>query len=228
MDITQAELQQYFQVGESIKSGGGRATFEIVAIEDDCVRVKPAGARNPARLDLGKLSAVLGHASQIEQEIDQGNGIEKAIGKALKEEYLTESQTETYLWGFVRELIKRRATSFLSLEAYNAQFEENIKKSLSGYPEARRNRLREATRIPRKISVTSFAFERNPDVVAEVLEQATGVCGGCKKLAPFIRRSDSSPYLEAHHIIPLAIGGEDTVSNAIALCPNCHRKAHYG
>ncbi len=40
--------------------------------------------------------------------------------------------------------------------------------------------------------------------------------------------SDKTPYLEVHHRIPLAKKGEDTVANAIALCPNCHRKSHYG
>nr|WP_275041241.1 HNH endonuclease signature motif containing protein [Halomonas meridiana] len=47
-------------------------------------------------------------------------------------------------------------------------------------------------------------------------------------LAPFNRKSDGSPYLEVHHRKPLAEGGDDTVANAIALCPNCHRAAHYG
>jgi len=28
--------------------------------------------------------------------------------------------------------------------------------------------------------------------------------------------------------VPLSEGGEDTLENAIALCPNCHRKMHYG
>ncbi|MEY0334745.1 HNH endonuclease [Providencia rettgeri] len=31
-----------------------------------------------------------------------------------------------------------------------------------------------------------------------------------------------------HHVEWLANGGEDSVENAIALCPNCHREAHYG
>jgi 5-methylcytosine-specific restriction protein A len=31
-----------------------------------------------------------------------------------------------------------------------------------------------------------------------------------------------------HHRIPLAKGGEDSVDNAVAVCPNCHRKGHYG
>ncbi|WP_442967956.1 HNH endonuclease [Rheinheimera sp.] len=36
------------------------------------------------------------------------------------------------------------------------------------------------------------------------------------------------PYLEVHHRIPLAEKGEDTLENAIELCPNCHIQAHFG
>ena len=32
--------------------------------------------------------------------------------------------------------------------------------------------------------------------------------------------------MEVHHIKQLAKGGEDTLRNAVALCPNCHRKMH--
>jgi 5-methylcytosine-specific restriction protein A len=71
-------------------------------------------------------------------------------------------------------------------------------------------------------------FARNPDVVAEVLERAGGRCEYCGCPAPFTKRSNGMPYLEVHHKIQLAHDGEDTVSNAVALCPNCHRKAHYG
>ena len=40
--------------------------------------------------------------------------------------------------------------------------------------------------------------------------------------------SDGLPFLEVHHLRQLADRGSDTVSNAVALCPNCHREAHYG
>lgn len=50
--------------------------------------------------------------------------------------------------------------------------------------------------------------------------------GRCNSEAPFIRRTNGSPYLEVHHKTPLAEDGEDTVENAIALCPNCHRELH--
>lgn len=92
----------------------------------------------------------------------------------------------------------------------------------------RLKRLRHADKKPASISVKATAFKRNPDVVAEVLFQAKGECGDCHKDAPFIRKSDGTPYLEVHHKIPLSQGGDDTVENAIALCPNCHRKRHYG
>jgi 5-methylcytosine-specific restriction protein A len=57
--------------------------------------------------------------------------------------------------------------------------------------------------------------------------RAKGLCEACGCKAPFIRISDGTPYLEIHHIEPLADGGDDTVKNATALCPNCHRRAHY-
>ncbi|MCV2366439.1 HNH endonuclease [Paucibacter sp. DJ1R-11] len=92
----------------------------------------------------------------------------------------------------------------------------------------RQRRLREAPEVPAKVLVPTYVFNRNPDVVAEVLERACGVCEKCKKRAPFERSKDGSPYLEVHHKVLLAEGGKDTVGNAIAVCPNCHREAHYG
>ena len=92
----------------------------------------------------------------------------------------------------------------------------------------RNRRLKNAKIIPDKIEIKSTGFIRNPDVIAEVLERANGFCEICRKKAPFNRDSDNSPFLEVHHKIPLSKGGEDTVKNAIALCPNCHRHAHYG
>lgn len=75
---------------------------------------------------------------------------------------------------------------------------------------------------------TARQIERNPSVVREVLKSAKGVCNNCKKLGPFKRRTDGSPFLEVHHIKPLSEKGDDVVSNCEALCPNCHRKEHFG
>lgn len=74
-------------------------------------------------------------------------------------------------------------------------------------------------------SVTQFA--RDPAVVAWVLKEAAGICECCRKPAPF-EREDGSLFLEVHHVLRLTDGGEDTIENAVALCPNCHRELHYG
>lgn len=88
--------------------------------------------------------------------------------------------------------------------------------------------LKNAQKMPAKIQIVSTGFRRNPDVIVAVLRRANGICERCKKPAPFIRRSDKTPYLEIHHKQPLSENGEDTVDNAVALCPNCHREVHYG
>ena len=115
-----------------------------------------------------------------------------------------------------------------TLTAHELSFREALHHSLQDTSERRRSRLKTALKAPARIPVVLFAYVRNPDVVAEVLYRANGYCEQCKSAAPFLRGKDGSPYLEVHHIVKLADGGEDTVENAIATCPNCHRKLHYG
>lgn len=69
-------------------------------------------------------------------------------------------------------------------------------------------------------------YVRDPAVKAWILKVAYGRCEGCDHAAPFIG-NDGLPYLEVHHVMPLASHGSDTPTNAVALCPNCHRRCHY-
>jgi 5-methylcytosine-specific restriction protein A len=85
----------------------------------------------------------------------------------------------------------------------------------------------EGQAIPPRISVLSEVFGRDARVVAYILSEAAGICDVCRKSSPFTRDNDE-PFLEVHHIKRLADGGSDTVQNAIAACPNCHRELHYG
>jgi hypothetical protein len=114
-----------------------------------------------------------------------------------------------------------------SLFAQDSDFERAVAAASQLPSSARAERLRLAPVLPRRTAVVTTVFVRNPDVVAEVLFQAKGHCQQCMNPAPFLRGSDGAPFLEVHHRVPLSIGGEDTVANAIALCPNCHRAAHY-
>lgn len=80
---------------------------------------------------------------------------------------------------------------------------------------------------PKEIVSQTIQRERDPLVRDWVARAANGICECCQMLAPF-ELSDGSPYLEVHHIRHLANDGSDKVSNAVAVCPNCHRELHHG
>jgi 5-methylcytosine-specific restriction protein A len=115
----------------------------------------------------------------------------------------------------------------LDLDELNQSSAREVQNSLSGTAAARRKRLEKAPVKPFRVPVTTTAFIRNADVIAEVLSRASGICELCHQAAPFNRRSDGTPYLEVHHKVRLSDDGEDTLENAIAVCPNCHRRKHF-
>jgi len=81
---------------------------------------------------------------------------------------------------------------------------------------------------PHKAETTTSVFIRNPYIVEQAKRLANGKCQDCGQPAPFLNKSTNEPFLEIHHIVPLSQGGEDVIENVLALCPNCHRKRHYG
>lgn len=70
-------------------------------------------------------------------------------------------------------------------------------------------------------------YERSRAVRVYVLRRADGRCEGCGEAAPF-ETPKGRPYLEPHHIRRRADAGPDHPRWVIALCPNCHRRVHYG
>ncbi len=77
-----------------------------------------------------------------------------------------------------------------------------------------------------KTTMTKIEREQRSGLVVEYVKaRANGVCQLCGKPAPFYNKA-GEPYLECHHIVWLAKVGDDNVDNAVALCPNCHRKMH--
>ncbi|MBT2740557.1 HNH endonuclease [Bacillus sp. ISL-77] len=59
------------------------------------------------------------------------------------------------------------------------------------------------------------------------LVRSNGICEACNDSAPF-KTPDGTPFLEVHHLTRLSDGGIDSPENVAAICPNCHRRAHYG
>ncbi|WP_240546465.1 HNH endonuclease [Paenibacillus artemisiicola] len=89
--------------------------------------------------------------------------------------------------------------------------------------------LRERALHSRKSSTmmqnTVNVFYRDPYVSEYAKRRANGHCQLCGDVAPFHNKK-GEPFLETHHVKWLSRGGEDTVENTVALCPNCHRKMH--
>lgn len=137
-------------------------------------------------------------------------------------------KTTLHTMGVVADDFATRLHEPPTAATVEAAFSLAVKNSLHGSRQGRLQRIAVASRKPTSMVVMSTVFVRNPDVVAEALVRAGGKCEACNEDAPFLRARDGTPYLEVHHKVPLAAGGDDTLENAEALCPNCHRRAHYG
>lgn len=86
--------------------------------------------------------------------------------------------------------------------------------------------LKDFDRQHPKKKLTEVEITQRSSLVASIVkERAAGVCQLCNKPAPFYNKSGEA-YLECHHVVWIARGGDDEVYNAVALCPNCHRKMH--
>lgn len=108
--------------------------------------------------------------------------------------------------------------------ADEAEFETRVRRLRRLPPLARP----EGQQVPaRHVTASRTVYERRPDVKAWVLGEARGQCELCQHAAAFVG-DDGEPYLELHHVHRLADGGPDTVENAVAVCPGCHRWLHHG
>jgi 5-methylcytosine-specific restriction enzyme A len=87
------------------------------------------------------------------------------------------------------------------------------------------NRAKTARRKSSKRQTISITYERDPYVSEFAKRWAKGICQLCDQPAPFLNKN-GEPYLHTHHIEWLSRGGEGSIYNTIALCPNCHDKMH--
>lgn len=108
---------------------------------------------------------------------------------------------------------------FIPVAAFEIEAREEAKRKNLSKPQGNRR--------PTTTTSAITQYQRDAAVKAWVLQQAHGKCESCGQAAPF-NGSDGLPFLEVHHIRQLADNGSDTVTNVVALCPNCHREAHYG
>lgn len=114
----------------------------------------------------------------------------------------------------VAEILARssRTTVSFALQALRAKVPKRLPKGVE--------RPVSASRVVRD-------FARSLKVAAWAHARAAGRCESCDLPAPF-STADGEPFLEVHHLHRLADGGPDVPANVVAVCPNCHRRLHYG
>ncbi|WP_171175969.1 HNH endonuclease signature motif containing protein [Ruegeria sp. HKCCD8929] len=79
---------------------------------------------------------------------------------------------------------------------------------------------------PNRRQVCTDRFVRNSEFVKEVRTRAKGRCECCHTRT--FRNALGEWFLEVHHKVWLSEGGIDEPWNMVALCPNCHRREHFG
>ncbi|MDX9692105.1 MAG: HNH endonuclease [Acholeplasmataceae bacterium] len=85
---------------------------------------------------------------------------------------------------------------------------------------------------PERIFGDKVAYKRNIEKAKKCIILSNFKCDLDHNHVSFTSKN-GKPYMEAHHIIPLSTqdyfdNSLDIDANIVCLCPNCHRKLHYG
>lgn len=121
-------------------------------------------------------------------------------------------------------LLKLKSSVDLMTE-FNQEFEKEVESRRRDNRQDLLDAARNRANKPSKSHINTTVYYRDPVIAAAVKERAKGKCDLCEQPAPF-SNAEGLPYLEEHHLVRLADGGDDSIDNAVALCPNCHRKMH--
>lgn len=158
----------------------------------------------PVILDVSALRSI---ASQLEPPLP------KAIETASQP--IEKGSSESFV-----PYVSAKVGEFISnIEPILSEDAELVETSISNKPNG--------VRVPRTIVSEVAQYQRDPAIKEWVLQQARGKCECCDRSAPFVGVG-GMPFLEVHHVLQMANGGSDTLSNTVALCPNCHREFHHG
>jgi 5-methylcytosine-specific restriction enzyme A len=149
----------------------------------------------------------------------------KLVGEPYEEEQLDEDNKLRSVWVFPLMRADGKKPIRLPKSFLDAKEKEREKlaRKLNQEELELRARLASGKGVTRKVITNSY--ERNPFVTEYAKRWAKGICQLCESPAPF-KNSKREPHLHTHHIEWLSRGGEDSIENTAALCPNCHDKMH--
>jgi 5-methylcytosine-specific restriction endonuclease McrA len=107
----------------------------------------------------------------------------------------------------------------------DSEIEENIYSQID--INLLRNRASNINPHPNQVMQTIITYPRSNTLKNYVKRRSNCSCEmpNCNYIGFY--KNNGEAYIEVHHVIPLAEGGEDSIDNTVALCPNCHRAIHY-
>jgi 5-methylcytosine-specific restriction protein A len=147
------------------------------------------------------------------------------IGAPYREEQSDDAEQVRKVWMFPIKIKQGGVMPALTEEQARAMEESHARIARRLSTEELKARAKRGKKNPPVRKIQGSAYVRDAAVAEYAKRLANGLCDLCEKPAPF-RNKQKEAYLECHHVIWLAQGGEDTIANAVALCPNCHRKMH--
>jgi hypothetical protein len=216
--VTVSEILDFINVNEGrlINTSGGRAKFKVYKKEKGIEFFVESSGK-------GRLH----RWTYLDRVTDQFN-----LVRSFKQKHYDHlTVNASYHLALIREVLIEKGHSdsdIYTLSAFGSTTDRDVLEDRTRRIQGLKSRSpAKGNKKPRKFSKQTESYERDPAVRADVLDRANGFCELCKEPAPFVK-GDGEPFLEVHHIIPLAEKGPDTVENGVGLCPNCHREVHYG
>jgi len=174
----------------------------------------------------GRIFLYTGEGQRGDMDFVRGNAAIREHQQAERDVHLFEETTKS---GTVRYLgqmiyIGHRLES-LAVESSELEPEESLRQLT--LDQLRRAALQDSA--PTRDAKTRLTIYRRRSVAIKMFARARaqGVCEGCESPAPFLDDA-GEPFLEVHHVRRLSDGGPDHPDSVVAICPNCHRRAHHG
>lgn len=136
-----------------------------------------------------------------------------------------------YYLSFVSQILMDQETEIDNLSEQLIDSKQNPVNNSKLFIE---NDVKRPEKRPEPVTVNNIKrYRRNLLEVRKAKISADYICEYDNKHVTFVNNFDNNPYIEAHHLIPMATQGLfeyniDFADNIICLCPNCHRRIHYG
>lgn len=136
-----------------------------------------------------------------------------------------------YYISFVSQILMDQETEIDNLSEQLIDSKQNSVNNSKLFIE---NDVKRPEKRPEPVTVNNIKrYRRNLLEVRKAKISADYICEYDNKHVTFVNNFDNNPYIEAHHLIPMATQGLfeyniDFADNIICLCPNCHRRIHYG